>query len=210
MPGRIARPSSTQALRQVGMIGDLPVDLRPDVQGTLELRPQRLEEHHGYNIVRWGFRQVVGAVAARNSGLGIGLGGVPVGGPGSQAGALHVIRRIRNFSGSQLVVNLGALPAFANLVAGGVRALDSRWSPNASAAEIFNGIWQGGDVAALSGANVDALQAVPATGQADEVDPAMVFDQRANQASGDVCLIFCVTVNVQLNIAVQGYTVLPR
>lgn len=202
---RLARPSSTQALRQVGFIGNLPVDMDERIRAVVELRPQRLEEHHAYNIVRWAVRISIAAVAARFSGLAIGIGGIGT----SQADALHVVERVKNFLGTgQVSVRWGALPAFANNVAGGVRALDNRWTPNPSVAELFNGIWQGGDLAAATGVQFDLVQTAAAGAQFPSADIGAVFDQAA--PTGDLLLLFSDTANTSLTVNIYGYTVLPR
>jgi hypothetical protein len=200
---RIARPSSTQALRQVGVIGNPPIDLDPTVQASLELRPQRYEEHHDYNIVRWQSRIFVGAVAARFTGVWFGNGGL---GP-SQEDALHVVESVRNTSASIVFLSLGTLPALANVIVGGVYAKDSRWAPNLGGVQVFNGMWQSGDIAALTGNVFDQLAAGPATGAYDETQIGLVLQQRV---SGDALLCWANTVNVALSVMIKGYTVLPR
>lgn len=201
---RLARPSSTQALRQVGFIGPLPTDLEEKIRAVFEMRPQRLEEHHNYNIVRWSVGVTVAAVAARVSGLAIGYGGITQ----DQADAIHVVTHVRNIaSGSAVSVRVGALPAYANNTIFGVRALDDRATKQQGSVELFVGMIQGGDLAAVPGSFLDQIAAAPATGAADEVTPQMSFQQ---DATGHFLLLTNFTVNVSMNVAIRGYTVLPR
>ena len=200
---RLARPSSSQALRQVGFIGNTPIDMAQQLVGVVEIRPQRLEEHHAYNIVRWCVVLFVPAVAARFSGVWFGIGGLPT----DQKDGIHVIERCENFaSGTNILIAMGALPTFANPVSGGVRAVDNRWTP--FALQIFAGIWQGGDAAAITGSQIDLVLPAAATGDAPGTNIDFAMSQQF--PTGNALIFWASTANVALSCVLKGYTVLPR
>lgn len=193
---RLARPSASGLWQQLGFIGPNPIDLEEKIRAVAEIRPQRREEMFAAGVISWGRQVLVGGVAARFS-------GVYVAAPYPNRQTLTVVTRVRNFGAGQVLVRVGAKPAWALEVLGGPLPIDNR----VGVAEIFNAMFSSGDAAALSGTTLSALNPPPATGPVDQWDQGYVVQGLTNAES---LLLFGAAANQAVNLMIEGYTFLPR
>ena len=167
-----------------------PDDLPGRIMPVIEARSSRAWEQIYEDLIPFWRQITIPAVAARFSGVFIGQGGT--------LGAAHYLVYIYQLKtttvgGSNTLIRAAALPAFANNVAGGLFSRDLRLN----VAEMFNGIWQGGDLAALvAGPNYETL----AAGELREVE---MVNQNPDP-NGLGWLLQNTTANVALDLGVRG------
>jgi len=128
-----------------------PSELPERVLPVIEARASRPWELIDAGFIPFYRVITINAVAARFSGVWFGSGGV------AQGRYCYAITQVKSgVTGSLSQIRLGALPAFANAVSGGVFSRDARLGN----AEMFNGMWQGGDLAAVApGVEFDTIGA---------------------------------------------------